>query len=65
MNITSLLHTVDKQQLIDVLGYIGNLTINDTTDFRFAEYFKQKPNDDRWLIDGILHQVDLPYVKEL
>ena len=52
-------HTAHKVQLIDVLGYIGNLTINDTGDFRFATLFKQSKNDGTWLIENLIPSVYL------
>lgn len=51
-------HTAFKRQLIDVLGYIGALTINDTQDYRFATLFKQKDPSGGWLIDNIVPRVD-------
>lgn len=43
-------HTAYKKQYIDIVGYIGSLTINDTGDFRFATLFKQQTNSGKWLI---------------
>lgn len=51
-------HTATKNQKIDVVGFIGNLAINDTGDFRFAELFKQKSSSGDWLIKNLVHEVD-------
>lgn len=51
-------HTATKHQYIDVVGQIGNLTINDTGDFRFATLFKQELNNGRWLIPSLVPEVD-------
>lgn len=52
-------HTADKLHYIDVVGYIGGLTINDTGDFRFSNLFKMKANNNKWLIPGLVPEVDL------
>lgn len=51
-------HTATKNQTIDVVGLIGNLTINDTGDFRFAELFKQPKTNGSWLIPNLVREVD-------
>ena len=45
------------QNKVDVVGHIGALTLIDTGDFRFSNYFK-KPTSG-WLVEGLLKQVDL------
>lgn len=52
-------HTAWKTQTIDVLGYIGNLTMHDTGDFRFATLFKKQKNDGTWYIENLVPRVDL------
>lgn len=49
-------HSAYKKLFIDVVGRIGNLLFEDTTDVRFSNLFKK--NEDGWLIDGIVHKVD-------
>ena len=44
------------QNKVDLVGHIGALTILDTGDFRFSNYFK-KPTSG-WLVDGLLKNVD-------
>ena len=51
-------HTAYKKQYIDIVGYIGSLTINDTGDFRFATLFKQQMNNGKWLIPNIVSEVN-------
>lgn len=56
-------HVSSKSIQVQIVGRIGNLTIEDTGDFRFSELFKQIPNENDWLIDGVVHKTDenLPY----
>jgi hypothetical protein len=42
---------------VDMVGSIGNIAIHDTEDFRFSNYFKISTSE--WLIDGVIHKVDL------
>lgn len=54
-------HTVSKRQYVDVIGYIGALTLHDVGDPRFAELFKKvETNTNRagWLIDNVVKKVD-------
>lgn len=55
--------SVKYPQPFEVVGRIGNLAIEDTGDFRFSELFKQKTDPLSWMIEGIIHNVDLtkPY----
>lgn len=50
-------HTASKDHYIDVVGYIGALTIHDTGDFRFASLFKMSRGDGSWLIDNLVPNV--------
>lgn len=54
---------VQKRVPVEVVGRIGNLTIEDTGDFRYSELFKQIPDENNWLIDGVVHYTDesMPY----
>ena len=54
-------HTVTKRQNVDVVGYIGALTLHDVGDPRFAELFKKvetNPNRVGWLIPNVVRAVD-------
>lgn len=51
-------HTAFKKQAVDVLGYIGSLTMNDTGDFRFATLFKKEKNDGTWLVNNLVPNVN-------
>lgn len=54
-------HTVRKKQFVDVVGYIGALTLHDVGDPRFAELFKKvetNPNRTGWLIPNVVRNVD-------
>lgn len=46
-----------KTQEVDVLGYIGNLTLVDTGDFRYANLFKEEATSG-WLVDNVIPAVD-------
>lgn len=51
-------HTAYKLQSIDVLGYIGNLTLNDTGDFRFATLFKKSKDNGKYIFENLVPEVD-------
>jgi hypothetical protein len=53
-------HTAGKLSYLDVIGGIGNMIIEDTDDMRFSNYFKKSKvtNNDDWLIQGIISEVD-------
>lgn len=51
-------HTAWKIQNIDVVGYIGNLNLADTGDFRFAELFKKANLDGSYLIPNLVRTVN-------
>lgn len=44
---------------IDLVGSIGNVTIHDVTDFRFSNFFKQPASPLKYLIDGVIYEVDM------
>ena len=50
-------HSTDKIDYIDIVGRIGNLTVSDSTDFRYSELFKQASST--WEIEGTIHKVDI------
>lgn len=41
---------------VDIVGHVGALTMLDTGDFRFSNYFKQTTAG--WLVDGLVKKVD-------
>lgn len=50
-------HDAYKEYYIDVIGRIGVLSIEDTGDFRFSNYYKQVT--DGWKVDQVVRNVDL------
>jgi len=50
-------HDAFKEYFIDVVGRIGVLSILDTGDFRFSNYYKEAI--DGWKVDQVVHEVDL------
>ena len=52
-------HSSIKTYYIDVVGRIGNKSIQDTGDFRFANFFKQSYNNGEWLVPNIVPTVDI------
>lgn len=50
-------HDAFKDYFIDVIGRIGVLSIEDTGDFRFSNYYKQALEG--WQVDQVVHNVDL------
>lgn len=52
-------HSARKEYNIAVVGRIGNNSIEDTGDFRFANIFKKSTNG--WLVDNVVPNVDLSY----
>lgn len=50
-------HSTKKVDAIDIVGRIGNLTVSDSTDFRYSELFKQASST--WEIEGTIHKVDI------
>lgn len=51
-------HSAYKQGYVDLIGRIGNLLFEDTTDLRFSNLFKKSTDDGKYLLDGIIHTVD-------
>jgi hypothetical protein len=52
-------HSSSKITNIDIVGRIGNLLIEDTGDYRFANLFKQVKVPLEWLVPGLVRDVDL------
>lgn len=52
-------HSAIKTYYIDVVGRIGNMTIQDTGDFRFSNFFKKSLNNGEWLIENLVPTVDV------
>lgn len=50
-------HDAFKDYFIDVVGRIGVLSILDTGDFRFSNYYKEAIEG--WKVDQVVHEVDL------
>lgn len=51
-------HSGIKKYNIDVVGRIGNLIMEDTGDFRFANLFKKPKSPVSWIIDNVVKDVD-------
>lgn len=51
-------HTVWKTNVIDVIGRIGNILIEDTDDMRYSNLFKRRTGDNDWLVEGLIYNVD-------
>ena len=47
-----------KEDHVAIVGRIGNLAIEDVGDFRYSELFKHVEDYNRWLIPGVIHQVN-------
>ena len=50
--------TAYKLMYTDVVGRIGNFQVTDTEDFRFSNLFKQPKPDGKWIVEGIVKEVD-------
>jgi hypothetical protein len=50
-------HSGIKHAYIDIVGRIGNLIMEDTTDFRFSNLFKNPKNPTSWYIPKVLKEV--------
>lgn len=50
-------HDCENYDTFDVVGRIGNLTMVDTGDFRYSNFFK-KILDGSWLIPNVVYRVD-------
>ena len=57
-NISKSANGAKKTDDVDLVGSIGNLTIHDTSDFRFSEYFKEIAQPESWLIEGTIKTVN-------
>lgn len=42
----------------NIVGMIGNLTVSDTGDFRYSNFFKQPTPDGKWIVPNIVRTVD-------
>jgi hypothetical protein len=51
-------HSTLKSFNIDLVGRIGNATIQDTGDFRFSNFFKKPAVPADWLIPNVIPKVD-------
>jgi hypothetical protein len=51
-------HSAYRKTYTDVVGRIGNLIMEDTEDMRFSNLFKASTSSDKWIIEGVLHEVD-------
>jgi hypothetical protein len=49
-------HNADRVTYIDVVGRIGNLALEDTGDFRWANFFKQTISG--WIVENIVKKVN-------
>lgn len=50
--------TAYKLMYTDVVGRIGNFQVTDTEDFRFSNLFKQPKPDGKWIVEGIVKEVN-------
>ena len=50
-------HDCQTEEIIDVVGRIGNLTMTDSGDFRYSNFFK-KMLDGTWLVPNVVYQVN-------
>ncbi len=51
-------HSAYRTSYVDVVGRIGNLIMEDTEDLRFSNLFKESTVEDKWIIEGLIHEVD-------
>lgn len=51
-------HDAMKEVFVDVVGRVGSMTMMDSGDFRFSNFFKQ-PTNSGWLVDNIVREVDV------
>jgi len=51
-------HSTVKRFNIDVVGRIGNMTIQDTGDFRFSNFFKKPLEPTQWIIPNVVKKVN-------
>lgn len=50
-------HDASRNYFVDVVGRIGVLSMLDTGDFRFSNYYKQALNS--WKVEEVVHNVDI------
>jgi hypothetical protein len=51
-------HGAFKEAYVDLVGRIGNFVVSDTEDFRFSNTFKQDSTSGKWLVEGLVKEVD-------
>jgi hypothetical protein len=51
-------HGAYKMSYIDLVGRIGNFAVSDTEDFRFSNLFKQDSTSGKWIVEGLVKEVD-------
>ena len=51
-------HDATKYVYLDIVGRVGSMTMMDSGDFRFSNFFKQSTNSG-WLVDNIVREVDV------
>ena len=51
-------HCAGKETWIDLVGRIGQLTMNDVGDFRYSQFFKKALTPKEWLVDQIIYKTD-------
>lgn len=51
-------HNDDKRILMDLVGRIGQLTINDVGDFRYSNFFKKAVASKEWLVQNVVYKTD-------
>jgi hypothetical protein len=52
-------HSAYKEQYLDVVGRIGALTVEDTGDMRFSNFFKMPTSPVSWRVNQIIKDVDI------
>ena len=56
-------HSAYRQVYTDIVGRIGNFIIEDSDDFRFSNLFKRSTKDNQWIVEGVIHEVDISISK--
>lgn len=51
-------HSSEKGANVDLVGRIGNLILEDTGDFRFANFFKKPKAANEWIVPNVVRKVD-------
>lgn len=52
-------HSAERKYNVDVVGRIGNLTMVDTGDFRFSNFFKNPLLPTQWFLQNVVKKVDM------